>query len=74
MKWGIFIDAYLSQAARVGQRYVALVYRDQSGISEDGMTIATPPVRHVETRGGFKLMKSSAGDHYVITSEQGVGS
>jgi hypothetical protein len=51
MEWGIFIDAYFSQAARVGQRYVALVYRDQSGISEDSMTIATPPVRHVETRG-----------------------
>lgn len=69
--WAVHIDAYLSNAARVGERYVALVYHDQSGVSENGMTIATPPVRCIDERMGFKLMRSMGGDHYVITSEQG---
>lgn len=69
--WSVHIDAYLFSAARVGERYVALVYGDQSGVSSNGMTVATPPLRCVAEREGFKLMRSASGDHYVITSEQG---
>ncbi|WP_256680250.1 hypothetical protein [Pseudomonas sp. Marseille-P9899] len=70
VEWGVCIDAYLRNAARVGQRYAAEVYFDQSGASENGMTVATPPLRCVEVRQGFKLMRSMAGGHYVIASEQ----
>lgn len=69
--WSVGVDAYLFGAARVGQRYVALVYSDQSGVSENGMTVATPPVRCVDEREGFKLVRTVAGDHYVIISEHG---
>lgn len=68
--WSVHIDAYLFSAARVGERYVALVYNDQSRKSEDGMTVATPPVLCVEEREGFKLVRTAGGDHYVISSEQ----
>lgn len=67
--WGVCIDAYLLNAARAGQRYAAEVYLDQSGASENGMTVATPPLRCVEIRHGFKLMRSASGDHYVFVSE-----
>lgn len=67
--WSVGIDAFLFSAARVGERYVALVYSDQSGASENGMTVATPPVRCVAEREGFKLVRTVGGDHYVITSE-----
>jgi len=70
IEWGITIDAYLINAARVGDRYTALVYGDQSGAISDGMTVVTPPIRAVEQRGGFTLMRSLGGnDHYVIVSE-----
>ena len=64
------VDAYLVNAARAGQSYAALVYNDQSNVSSNGMTVATPPLQLVETRAGFKLMRSLSGkDHYVIASE-----
>jgi len=44
MDWGVTIDAYLYGAARVGERYAAIVYGDKSGASLDGMTVATPPL------------------------------
>ncbi len=34
------------------------------------MTVATPPLEVVDTRAGFKLMRSLSGrDYYVIASE-----
>ncbi|KWV69497.1 MULTISPECIES: hypothetical protein [Pseudomonas] len=68
--WGVMVDAYLIKAARVGQTYAALVYNDQSSLSSNGMTVATPPLVLVEVREGFMLMRSLSGqDHFVITSE-----
>lgn len=70
LNWGVIVDAYLSQAGRVGQRYAAMVFGDLSGVNANGMTIATPPLQLVEERAGFKLMRSVSGnDHFVITSE-----
>lgn len=70
IEWGVTVDAYLVSAARVGDRYTALVYGDQSGVSQDGMTVVTPPTRIVEKRSGFILIRSLGGaDHYVIVSE-----
>jgi|GEM_PF-1218222 len=70
--WGVIIDAYLSQAGRVGQRYAATVFSDLSGVNANGMTVATPPLQLVEERAGFKLMRSVSGnDYFVITSEIG---
>jgi hypothetical protein len=67
--WDVTVDAYLAKAARVGRRYAALVYADRSGASENGTTIATPELEFVESRLGFRLMRSASGlDHYVITS------
>jgi hypothetical protein len=72
--WGVTVDAYLVDAARVGQRYAARVFSDLSGVSADGMTVATPPLELVEARSGFKLMRSlSGGDYYVIVCEQQAG-
>lgn len=68
--WGVVVDAYLVDAARVGQSYAALVYNDQSHVISNGMTVSTPPLQWVETRAGFKLMRSLSGkDYYVIASE-----
>lgn len=68
--WGVTVDAYLMDTARVGDRLTALVYCDLSGVSSDGMTIVTPQVSAVEQRAGFTLMRSVGGkDHYVIVSE-----
>lgn len=68
--WGVTVDAYLVDAARVGDRLTALVYCDLSGVSSDGMTIVTPPISAVEQRAGFTLMRSVGGkDYYVIVSE-----
>lgn len=68
--WNVPIDAFLANAARAGRRYAALVYGDRSGLNQDGMTIATPPLEYVEAKSGFKLMRSvSGGDYYVIASE-----
>lgn len=70
ISWGVVVDAYLVNAARVGQSYAALAYSDQSNVSSNGMTVATPPLQLVETRAGFKLMRSLSGkDYYVIASE-----
>lgn len=71
--WGVTIDAYLYDAARVGQRYAAIVYGDKSGASLDGMTVATPPLELVKAQSGFKLMRTPGGDqHFLIVSELGV--
>ncbi len=68
--WGVAVDAYLVNAARVGRSYAALVYDDQSGVSLNGMTVATPPLVLVEARLGFKVMRTLSGQsHYVIASE-----
>lgn len=70
-EWGVFVDAYLIDAARVGNRYAALVFCDQSAAVADGMTIATPPVRHVCSDGPFKLLQSLDGcDHYVLVTQK----
>lgn len=72
MDWGVTIDAYLYDAARVGQRYAAIVYGDRSGASLDGMTVATPLLELVKAHSGFKLMRTPRGDHhFLIVSELG---
>ncbi|MBD8666350.1 hypothetical protein OQ519_00320 [Pseudomonas lurida] len=71
--WGVTIDAYLYDAARVGQRYAAIVYGDKSRASLDGMTVATPPLEIVKAQWGFKLMRTPGGDqHFLIVRELGV--
>jgi hypothetical protein len=73
MVWGVTIDAYLYDAARVGQRYAAIVYGDKSGASLDGMTVATPPLELVKAQSGFKLMRTPGGNqNFLIVSELGV--
>ncbi len=70
IEWDVTVDAYLMNAARVGNRYAAVVYRDLSGVILDGMTVFTPQVRPVEVRQGYLLVRSlDGGDHYVIVSE-----
>lgn len=67
--WGVFVDVYLTDAARVGERYAARAHRDQSGAIRDGMTIITPPVVLLSQVGMFSLLRSSSGrDHYVIVT------
>ena len=74
IEWGVLVDAYLVDAASVGDRYVAMVYGDLSGRSCDGMTVVTPPVRTLEERGGYTLLRSvSGGDHYVVASRLAEG-
>lgn len=69
VQWDVLIDAYLTQAARVGTRYAASVFLDRAGLIADGTTIATPEVRTVGERQGFVLLQSSCGnDHYVIAN------
>lgn len=70
IEWGVTIDAYLLDAAMVGNRYTARVYQDLSGVNADGMTVVTPEVRAVREQGGFTLVRSLGGhDHYVIVSK-----
>lgn len=72
IEWGVIVDAYLSDAARVGQRYAAIVFCDLSGLSENGVTVVTPPLLLLKAVAGYKLMRSVSGaDHFVITSEKG---
>lgn len=72
--WGVLIDAYLTSAASVGDRYAAIAYLDRSGSISDGSTVATPPVMTVEQREHFVLLRSLCGqDHYVIASWQSIG-
>lgn len=67
--WGVPIDAYLMNAAQVGSRFAASVYCDLSGVSADGMTIVTPPVRGIGNAGGFEMLQSLCGnDHYVVVT------
>ncbi|WP_241032736.1 hypothetical protein [Pseudomonas viridiflava] len=67
--WGVPIDAYLMNAAMVGDRFAASVFLDRSGVCANGMTVATPPLRSVMTIRGFEMMKSVCGaDYYVIVS------
>jgi hypothetical protein len=68
-EWGFFVDAYLADAARVGDRYAAIVYFDRSG-TPDGATVVTPPVREISKKAGFVLLQTiDARDHYVIVSQ-----
>lgn len=70
INWGVPIDAYLVDAARVGDRLTGLVYCDMSCVSSDGMTVITPEIRDVRQVDGFTLVRSLTGrDHYVIVSE-----
>ncbi len=74
LDWRVSVDAYLIDAARVGTRYAAIAFCDQSGASSNGMTVATPPVRHVATRGAFKLLQTLDGaDNYVLVTEHHAG-
>lgn len=67
--WGVPIDAYLMDAARVGNRYVASVYCDLSGISANGEIVVTPPVRQISKVGRFEMLQSLCGnDHYVVVT------
>lgn len=68
--WGVLVDAYLVNAARVGDRFAATVFCDQSGMVPDGVTVATHPVRQIAVRGAFKLFQTLDGaDHYVLVTE-----
>lgn len=72
--WGVPIDAYLMDVARVGDRLTGLVYCDLSRVSSDGMTVVTPEIRDVRQVNGFKLVRSlTRRDHYVIVSELSTG-
>ncbi len=69
LDWGVLVDAYLVQAARVGRRYAAVVYFDHSGAATNGSTIATPPVQEIASIEGFRLLQTlDRSDHYVIVS------
>ncbi|KPB59926.1 MULTISPECIES: hypothetical protein [Pseudomonas] len=71
INWGVPIDAYLMDAARVGDRYAAEAFLDRSGRVSDGMTVATPPVITLMHKDRFKLVRSECHkDHYVIVTEQ----
>lgn len=70
INWGVTVDAFLMDAARVGDRFAALVYCDLSGVNLDGMTIVTPEVCVVDHVNGYTLVRSlTKSDHYVIASE-----
>jgi hypothetical protein len=67
IQWNVLVDAYLTQAARVGARYAASVFLDRAGLIADGTTVATPEVKTVGEKQGFILLQSLCGnDHYVI--------
>lgn len=70
MSWGVLIDAYLINGARVGDRFTASAFLDYAGKIKNGETVVTPPLRKVAARGEFSLMQSSNGrDYYVLVSE-----
>ncbi len=72
--WGVLVDAYLFNAARVGDRFAAIVFCDRSGMVPDGATVATKPVRLIAVRGAFKLFQTLDGaDHYVLVTEHDGG-
>lgn len=67
--WGVPIDAYLADAARVGNRFAASVYLDGSGVCANGATVVTPPLRRVTVLQGFEMFQSLCGaDHYVVVT------
>jgi hypothetical protein len=69
IEWDVLVDAYLTQAAKVGARYAASVFMDRAGLIPDGTTVATPEVRTVGRKQGFVLLQSLCGnDHYVIAN------
>ncbi|KPW52717.1 hypothetical protein ALO95_200356 [Pseudomonas syringae pv. antirrhini] len=71
LDWGVTVDAYLIDAARMGGRYAAQAYLDRSGEIRDGMTVVTPEVTQISRKGGFLMVRSlSQKDHYVIVTEQ----
>lgn len=68
--WGVLVDGYLTNAARVGSRFTATLFLDCARLIGNGETVVTPPVRKVRSRGNFCLVQSACGqDHYVIVSE-----
>jgi hypothetical protein len=70
LDWGVLVDAYLFNAARVGDRFAATVFYDRSGVVPDGVTVATHPVRQIAVRGAFKLVQTLDGaDHYIVVTE-----
>ncbi|KPZ11999.1 hypothetical protein [Pseudomonas syringae group genomosp. 3] len=72
--WGVLVDAYLVNAARIGNRFAAIVFCDRSGMVSDGMTVATQPVHQIATRGAFKLLQTlDRADHYVLVTEHDEG-
>ncbi|MBS7426453.1 hypothetical protein KHW15_10210 [Pseudomonas syringae] len=72
--WGVLVDAYLVNAARIGDRFAAIVFCDRSGMVSDGSTVATQPVHQVATRGAFKLFQTlDRADHYVLVTEHDEG-
>lgn len=73
--WGVYVDAYLTDGARVGNRYAATAYFAEPGPIPNGTTVATHPLRHLATQGAFKLLQTlNQADHYVLVSEQTLGS
>lgn len=69
IKWGVIIDAYLTNVAKVGARYSAIAFADRSGLIGDGETVATPPAMAVAEQQGFVLLQSLCRlDHYVVVS------
>lgn len=69
INWGVLVDAYLTDAAQVGQRFAATLFFDQAGVISNGETVVTPPLRRLGRRGDFWLMQSECGqDHYVVVS------
>jgi hypothetical protein len=74
LNWGVYVDAYLMDAAKVGDRFAATAFGDQSGVVPDGVTVATQPLRHVATQGSFKLLQTvDGGDYYVLVTEYAAG-
>ncbi|UFH49592.1 hypothetical protein [Pseudomonas sp. KNUC1026] len=70
IEWGVLIDGYLTNAARVGSRLTATLFLDCARLIRNGETVVTPPVRKLTSRGDFCLVQSESGnDHYVIVSE-----
>lgn len=70
VNWGVFVDAFLMNAAMVGNRFAAEAYGDRSGLISDGTTVATAPVRSIACVNGFQLLQTlDAGDHYVVVTE-----
>jgi len=66
--------SWLNLKPRVGDRFAATVFCDQSGMVSDGMTVATQPVHQIATRGAFKLLQTlDRADHYVLVTEHAEG-